>query len=70
MKGEATPDRIAELEELFELNRDNSKIRQLKKYVEEYELTVKRKVQLEEQARLRIQELEKLKKRVDNIKNQ
>ena len=33
MKGEATPDRIAELEELFELNRDNSKIRQLKKYV-------------------------------------
>lgn len=62
MKGEATPDRIAELEELFELNRDNSKIRQLKKYVEEYELTVKRKVQLEEQARLRIQELEKLKK--------
>ncbi len=61
MKGEATPDRIAELEELFELNRDNSKIRQLKKYVEEYELTVKRKVQLEEQARLRIQELEKLK---------
>lgn len=70
MKGEAMPDRIAELEELFELNRDNSKIRQLKKYVEEYELTVKRKVQLEEQARLRIQELEKLKKRVDNIKNQ
>ncbi len=70
MKGEATPDRIAELEELFELNRDNSKIRQLKKYVEEYELIVKRKVQLEEQARLRIQELEKLKKRVDNIKNQ
>ena len=70
MKGEATPDCIAELEELFELNRDNSKIRQLKKYVEEYELTVKRKVQLEEQARLRIQELEKLKKRVDNIKNQ
>lgn len=62
MKGEATPDRIAELEELFELNRDNSKIRQLKKYVEEYELIVKRKVQLEEQARLRIQELEKLKK--------
>lgn len=70
MKGEATPDRIAELEELFELNRDNSKIRQLKKYVEEYELTIKRKVQLEEQARLRIQELEKLKKRVDSIKNQ
>lgn len=25
MKGDATPDRIAELEELFELNRDNAK---------------------------------------------
>lgn len=31
MNGEATPDRIAELEELFELNRDNAKIRQKKK---------------------------------------
>lgn len=30
MKGDATPDRIAELEELFELNRDNAKIRQMK----------------------------------------
>ncbi len=70
MKGEATPDRIAELEEIFELNRDNAKIRQLKKDVEEYERTVKRKVQLEERAKLRIRELEKLNKRVDNIKNQ
>ena len=34
MKGEATPDRIAELEDLFELNRDNTKIRQLQKDVE------------------------------------
>lgn len=70
MKGEATPEHIAELEEIFELNRDNAKIRQLKKDVEEYERTVKRKVQLEERAKLRIRELEKLNKRVDNIKNQ
>ena len=37
MKGEATSKRIAELEEIFELNRDNAKIRQMKKDVEEYE---------------------------------
>ena len=37
MKGEATSDRIAELEEIFELHRDNAKIRQMKKDVEEYE---------------------------------
>ncbi len=60
MKGEATPERIAELEEIFELNRDNTKIRQMKKNVEEYERTVKRKVQLEEQARRKVQEAEHL----------
>ena len=48
MKGEATSKRIAELEEIFELNRDNAKIRQMKKDVEEYEQTIQRKVQLEE----------------------
>ena len=31
MKGEAQPDRIAELEEIFELHRDNVKIRRMKK---------------------------------------
>ena len=56
MKGEATPDRIAELEEIFELNRDNAKIRQMKRDVEEYERTVRQKVILEEQARLRERE--------------
>ncbi len=40
MKGEATPERIAELEELFEQNRDNAKIRQIKRDVEEYEQTI------------------------------
>lgn len=60
MKGEALPNRIAELEEIFELNRDNAKIREMKKDVEEYERTVKRKVQLEEQARRKEREAEKL----------
>ncbi|MCM1218783.1 MAG: hypothetical protein NC548_30225 [Lachnospiraceae bacterium] len=44
MKGEARPERITKLEEIFELNRDNAKIRRMKKDVEEYERTVKRKV--------------------------
>ena len=59
MKGKATSDRIAELEELFEQNRDNAKIREMKRDVEEYERTVKRKVQLEEQARLKEREAER-----------
>ncbi len=60
MKGEATPERIAELEEIFELHRDNAKIRQIKRDVEEYERTIRRKIQLEEQARLKEREAEKL----------
>lgn len=69
MKGEATPERIAELEEIFELNRDNTKIREMKKDIEEYERTVKRKVQLEEQARLKEQEAERLNENVSRLKN-
>lgn len=53
MKGEATPDRIAELEEIFELHRDNTKIREMKRDVEEYERTIRQKIILEEQARLK-----------------
>ena len=60
MKGEALPDRLAELEEVFELNRDNAKIREMKKDIEEYERTIRRKIILEEQARLKEQEAEKL----------
>ena len=68
MKGEATPDRIAELEELFELNRDNSKIRRMKNDVEEYERTIQRKVQLEEQARTKQREAEHLTDKANSIK--
>ena len=68
MKGEALPDRIAELEEIFELHRDNAKIRRMKKDVEEYEQTIKRKVQLEEQARRKEQEAENLTNKANSIK--
>ena len=69
MKGEATPERIAELEELFELNRDNTKIQEMRRNVEEYERTVKRKVQLEEQARLKEREAERLNENASRLKN-
>ncbi|WP_417195261.1 hypothetical protein [Alistipes putredinis] len=69
MKGEATPERIAELEEIFELHRDNAKIREMKRDVEEYERTIQRKVQLEEQARLKEQEANRLNENASRLKN-
>ena len=52
MKGDATPERITELEELFELNRDNAKIRQMKKDVETFEKIARQKAVHDEQVRL------------------
>lgn len=69
MKGEATPERIAELEELFELNRDNAKIREMKRDVEEYEQTIQRKVRLEEQAGLKEREADRLNENASRLKN-
>lgn len=69
MKGGASPKRISELENLFEINRDNTKIRQMLKDVEDYEQAVKERATLEEQARLRQLEAERLNKQVDSIKS-
>ncbi|WP_052332363.1 hypothetical protein [Bacteroides neonati] len=69
MKGEATPQRISELENLFEINRDNTKIRQMSKDVEEYERAVKEKATIDEQTRLRQQEAEKLNHKANSIKS-
>lgn len=68
MKGKATPERIAELEEIFELNRDNTKIREMKKDVEEYERTIRQKIKLEEQARLKEREAAHLTDKANSIK--
>lgn len=68
MKGEALPDRIAELEELFEQNRDNAKIREMKRDVEEYERTIHQKIILEEQARLKERDAEHLTNKANSIK--
>lgn len=69
MKGEATSERISELENIFEINRDNDRIRQISKDVEEYERAVKEKAALDEQARLRLLEAEKLNNEVKKLKN-
>lgn len=55
MKGEISPDGISELENIFELNRANDKIRQMRKDVEAYEEAVRRQAALAEQARLKEQ---------------
>lgn len=70
MKGEATPERIAELEEIFELNRDNGKILQMKKDVEEYGRTILQKIVLEEQARRKVLEAEILDNKATKLKRE
>ena len=68
MKGDTTPESIAELEEIFELNHGNAKIRQMKKNAEEYERTIKQKVQLEEQVRRKAGEVQNLTEKANSIK--
>lgn len=68
MKGEATSERISELENLFELNRNNDHIHQMKKDVEDYERTVRVKATLDEQARRKIIESERLNSKVESLK--
>ena len=43
MKGEASPKLIENLENIFELNRDNNKIRQMRKDVKAYEEAVRKR---------------------------
>lgn len=68
MKGDATPDRIAELEELFELNRDNAKIRQMKKDVETFEKIARQKAVHDEQVRLNEQAAKYFEQQLKKIK--
>ena len=62
MKGEASPKRLSELEELFEVERDQRRIDSMRRDVEEYERLVRRRAALDEQARLKAQEAEQLKR--------
>ena len=69
MKGEASPKRMSELEELFEVERDQRRIDSMRKDVEKYERLVRRRAALDEQARLKAQEAEQLKRDAAKLKN-
>lgn len=68
MKGEISPDGISELENIFELNRDNDKIRQMRKDVESYEDAVHKRAALAEQARLKEQAAKEQEDKAKSIK--
>ncbi len=68
MKGEATPTMISELEDIFELNRDDYKIGDMQKAIEEFEQTVYKRALIDEQTRMQYLESEQLKRREDELK--
>ena len=53
MKGDASAEQIATLEDIFELNRNNEAIEQMREDVEIYEEAVRKQAALAEQARLK-----------------
>ena len=68
MKGEASPKLIENLENIFELNRDNNKIRQMRKDVKAYEEAVRKRAALAEQARLKEQAAKEQENKATSIK--
>ena len=69
MKGDASAEQIATLEDIFELNRDNQKIEQMRKDVETYEEAVRKQAALAEQARLKEQAARELESKAKSIKD-
>ena len=68
MKGEASPRQIGELENLFELNRDEDGIEQMREDVEAYEDAVRQQATLAEQARLKEQAAKEQESKAKSIK--
>ncbi len=68
MKGEASPGQIGELENLFELNRDEAGIEQIREDVEAYEDAVRQQAALTEQARLKEQAAKAQENKAKSIK--
>lgn len=66
MQGEMTPDGIGYLENIFDYKRDSVKI--IRKQVELYEKVVLEEAKRLEQARLKEQEAERLKREADSLK--
>ena len=67
-KGGADTVQIYELENLFQYNRNNNKIKELKQNVEQYELKIKKIAEDMERARLKEEKAEKLKKEANKLK--
>ena len=69
MKGDASAEQIATLEGIFELNRDNQKIEQMREDVETYEEAVRKQAALAEQARLKEQAAKEQESKAKSIKD-
>ena len=68
MKGDASAEQIATLEDIFELNRNNEAINQMREDVETYEEAVRKQAALAEQARLKEQAAKEQESRAKFIK--
>ena len=69
MKGDASAEQIATLEDIFELNRDTQKIEQMREDVETYEEAVRKQAALAEQARLKAQAAREQESKAKSIKD-
>ena len=69
MKGDASAEQIATLEGIFELNRDDQKIEQMREDVETYEEAVRKQAALAEQARLKEQAAKEQESKAKSIKD-
>ncbi len=69
MKGDASAEQIATLENIFELNRNNEAIEQMRKDVETYEEAVRKQAALAEQARLKEQAAKEQEFKAKSIKD-
>ena len=70
MKGDASPAMMAELEDLFTLNRAAASIEAMRADVVDYEETILRQAALAEQARLKAQEAEMLDAKAKQIRGE
>ena len=69
MKGDASAVQIATLEDIFELNRDEQTIEQMREDVETYEEAVRKQAALAEQARLKEQAAKEQESKAKSIKD-
>ena len=68
MNSDASAEQIATLEDIFELNRNNQKIEQMREDVETYEEAVRKQAALAEQARLKEQAAKEQESKAKSIK--